>query len=432
MKLLPSRFGGPRSRRGTVLLISLIMAMVMAGMVAAYVTLTRASNRALVETKEETALIFAADAALSQALFLVRMGAEPVIGAPGAPVEIAGAQCTVESVELDGNFHALLATASNGHLRRRIEMLVQITPNTHGFSHSLFGRRGVNLASNVRIDSFDSALGTYAQQVGVSGHAASNASITSNDNVTVSSNCEIWGAIQHGPDSGDTATIAGNSSISDGWAGLDEPVELRPIRLPGIASTGDLVVNQKKLTIGPGRLGYDAMTVNKRCQLTIKGPAVIEMTSFLLQGGGDWIIDATDGPVDIFVKDSFVLSSNSTCSTSSPSASQVRINLLADHDSIDDVTPLVQINSNANFIGALYAPEASLIIDSNFQIYGAVAAEWITMASNTLFHYDEALGRVLIEEGGTPEMISWRPLTLQQERDWRTRYAAELAAASGG
>ena len=52
---------------------------------------------------------------------------------------------------------------------------------------------------------------------------------------------------------------------------------------------------------------------------------------------------------------------------------------------------LVELSSNAEFYGTIYAPEATVSISSNFEIFGAVAADLIEVAANVKIHFDEAL-----------------------------------------
>ena len=71
---------------------------------------------------------------------------------------------------------------------------------------------------------------------------------------------------------------------------------------------------------------------------------------------------------------------------------------------LDDVI----LASNSRFYGTLYAPDAFIDIDSNFELYGSLIAEKVRTASDSRVHYDEALGRVLAPGVDRYTRVSWR------------------------
>lgn len=68
----------------------------------------------------------------------------------------------------------------------------------------------------------------------------------------------------------------------------------------------------------------------------------------------------------------------------------------------------VDLDSNTDLFGTIYAPYAAIDLNSNSISSGAIRGKYITAGSNAKFHYDEALGRL----EGYPvmgyEIISWR------------------------
>jgi len=50
------------------------------------------------------------------------------------------------------------------------------------------------------------------------------------------------------------------------------------------------------------------------------------------------------------------------------------------------------MNSNTDFFGVIYVPEATLAMSANADFYGAIVADYISMSSNAGLHYDESLG----------------------------------------
>ena len=54
---------------------------------------------------------------------------------------------------------------------------------------------------------------------------------------------------------------------------------------------------------------------------------------------------------------------------------------------LDDVA----FDSNAEIYGTIYAPEALIEINSNFELFGALIARRVHLDSRSRVHYDEAL-----------------------------------------
>ena len=67
---------------------------------------------------------------------------------------------------------------------------------------------------------------------------------------------------------------------------------------------------------------------------------------------------------------------------------------------ISAVVSHVQLSSNADFVGAIYAPKITYSLGSNFDVYGSIICGRLTLASNGEIHFDEAL---LYDGEGEPE-----------------------------
>ena len=91
----------------------------------------------------------------------------------------------------------------------------------------------------------------------------------------------------------------------------------------------------------------------------------------------------------------------------------VRINLLSDNVinpevlvDLDDV----DFNSNSKIYGTIYAPNAKVTIDSNFQLFGAMLAREIDLDSNCFIHFDEDLLNATASGPPMFETLCWREL----------------------
>ena len=180
--------------------------------------------------------------------------------------------------------------------------------------------------------------------------------------------------------------------------------------------------------MGPGEFAFDESTLNAGSTLNIIGPATVVFSSLELGQNSMLEVDSTNGAVEIFVVDDFVMGSNTTFAPMDRNPTRVKevtaegevifeaalaLNLLSDNvvnpDANVDLDE-VDFESNAEFYGTLYAPYAIVEINSNFQLFGAMVAREILLDSNSKIHFDESL----LDIGSDDEANAFDPLGLQE------------------
>jgi putative adhesin len=235
--------------------------------------------------------------------------------------------------------------------------------------------------------------------------------VGSNQDIELSSNVGVFGDATPGP-SGVVIDSAPAADVYGATSPADEPVVLDPVVVPSIPLSGGPLTVAGAKTVGPGPVHYKAVTVKAGGTLKIKGPATVVIDDLAVLSNANVIIDSASGPVEIYGTGDFELRSNSTITTLGQHAKDLSVFLTGDTDAFP--APIITLNSNSDFIGTIYAPEADLKLDSNFELFGAVVAESVTLASNSALHFDEDL---LYEDGVEPqyEQLSWRVLSAQEE-----------------
>jgi hypothetical protein len=281
----------------------------------------------------------------------------------------------------------------------------------HGLRRAVVrAARGVLLDSNSFIDSYDSALGDYASQVKAGNDFANeNGDVGSNADIKLASNSEVHGDATPGPghqvfDSAPGAFVSGSTDPAE------EEFELIEIEPPVIASSGTFA-SGIGLTVGPGLVHYDKITMSGGTALKVVGPCTFVVDDLLLKSGASLVFDTSDGEVDVYGTGNFVLSSNTTVVTPSDSAVDVTL-LLSANNMTKTPADKISLASNSQFVGAIYAPKAEVSLGSNFNIYGSVMCGFLDLSSNGEIHYDEAL--MYDGFGSTGEFASmlWRPIAL--------------------
>lgn len=321
-----------------------------------------------------------AEAGLDEAVFALRQGGDGSVGTMSDPVYFGGGLLWVE-VESVGNALLLLRScAMYEEARTTLERLV--FRNDQGlFAATIFSSQPLVLSSNVFVDSYDSTLGTYASQVS-GGYAGDGAIVESNEDVVVESSVEVYGDVHPGMDS--TLEVPGSSEVTGSMQPMAEPRVIPPVTVPAITSSGDLTATGTQV-LAPGDHAFGALAVDVGATLTITGPARVVIDAFEMRSNCELVLDSASGPIELYVSGALVQSSNSTITTTSPSAIDARLNLVGDE------TQVVDLRSNGAFHGVVVAPEATVNVSSNFEIFGAITANAISLASNARIHYDENL-----------------------------------------
>ena len=188
--------------------------------------------------------------------------------------------------------------------------------------------------------------------------------------------------------------------------------QLPPVELPGLNVPGGDLLHKGvvPLILPPGETGYGAIQVGPDAELRIQGPATVEMSSLVLDARASLVIDATAGPVEIFIKKEIVLNSGSTVTTTTEDPTQVTLQVAA----ADKKKTSVQLNASTSFFGYLYAPEAHVEMNSGFEIYGGLACNAATFNKGARIHVDAALSAGGTGSTGGPEVLTWRVIDIPE------------------
>ncbi len=379
-----------RERRGSSMVAVAGIVVVMASMLVASVAVGNARVREQTGHHEDLRSLYVAEAGLTDAVERLQQGLNGTIQS----TNYGGGSYSVAANDIGGGEFALIATGVDGSERTRIELVVE-TVSTPLFAYGAFGDTGLTLDSNAFVDSYDSSDGAYSAQNGngSSAHDHANGTVGSNASITLAQNSSVFGDAIPGPY--DTVSILGNAFVTGTTMSSANLVGLDPITIPTIASSGPLTVSNSTTTSLPsGSHHFENTVVGKQALLRLEGPGTFVFNSFFMNSGSGLEVDATNGPVEIYVLDDFVLNSNTRIASTTENPSDVRFNLLSDNiidpDLMVDVD-LVDFDSNSSLYGTIYAPNAAIEINSNFELFGALIASSIYLDSNARVHFDEAL-----------------------------------------
>ena len=386
---------GRGGRRGAALIYATVVSVAIAGMCVALLTVNLPTSKARAQSQNDQRSFYAAEAGLSDAYMRLTEGVvawpddEPLLlGSAEAPIAFGTTAYWVEVNHLDDHTYSLTSTGIDGAARERLELVLSEEP-TGFFQYAAFGDSGVVVDSNSFVDSFDSSLGPYDSQVkGGHDYAKENGHVGSNGDILLKANTKIHGDAHPGlghvvDDSKPGVLVTGSTDPADA------KMELAAIDVPALASAGTYA-GSSSLVLGPGNVHYSSITMKGHTKLTLVGPATVVVDKFLLKTNAELNFDTTGGPVDLYATGDFVLQSNSSVTTPTDSALDVTLYLSGNNMTKTPATQ-VQLASNAQFVGAIYAPEVKVSLSSNFDIYGSLMCGFVDLSSNTGIHFDEAL-----------------------------------------
>ena len=366
-------------------------------------------------SRRQLEALYLCEAGLHRATADLAAGGTGEVGSQLVPLELGSGTFFVTATDLGDGRTSLIATGTDQGARMSVEVVVRETPSGF-FQWGAFGDEGVTLDSNAMVDSYDSSLGVYEDQDvngnGSDRYARSNGDVGSNSSVGLRSNSGIHGDAIPGP-SGSTS-IVGNAFVTGTTAPATELQTLPSLTVPSFTDLGPLYVGSGTHTLSAGNYAYGATEVNGTAELVIEGPATLVLDSLTLDSNSELWVDATNGPVEIYVINDFVMNSNTTVASRDFVPANLTLNLLSDNvidPGIDIDLDAVDFDSNAKLYGTIFAPHALVEIDSNFELFGALIARRVHLDSNSKIHYDEALASAGAAAGAASlETLCWRVL----------------------
>jgi type II secretory pathway pseudopilin PulG len=415
MKFFEFRNRGRRQRGAALVMIVFAvvgLAALSAGLM--YVGLGRAKEQR--GEQEKMHAEYVCQAGLSQAMYQLQRGLSGNVATQNNPSAWGTSEFWVQEAHVTPTVIRLTSVGTDDTDGARQELTVRAIPNTI-WEYGAFGREFLHMDSNARVDSYNSTLGTYASQAvngsGSDQHALGNGDIGSNGDISLDQNAHVWGDAIAGPSH--MTTILGNAIVDGGTTPATEQVQLPTINVPSYPSLGNWTVNANT-TLAAGNYTYDNLRIGTGRTLTINGPANIVCTNMLLRSNSAIVVNATNGPVNFYVIDDFILEQNGTIHSTTYHPIDVRMYLLSDNVINPEVNvqlDQIDLDSNTSVYGTILAPNAQVIIDSNFQMFGALMSRSLNVTSNARFHFDEALINATAYEIPTYETICWRELPYQ-------------------
>ncbi|MFQ6068947.1 MAG: hypothetical protein ACE5LC_00315 [Candidatus Aminicenantales bacterium] len=278
----------------------------------------------------------------------------PVVEASGS-VSLSGAQKVVKTI--------------------RVELEQDGSPL---FDCGVFADSGVTVDSNVIIQG----------NIGTNGTAPNSIYLRSNSQVLGDAICGPGG------DPESAIYLSGSASISGEKRAASEVKEFPSVEVPtGLPFQGSFYKTSGTTVISEDG-EYSSFILDSNAIVEISGDVTLYVTGeFSLLSNAQLQIQQGSS-LTVYLDAPLNLSSNCEVNTSLQDATKLAFY------GTDNVTGLIELNSNATIYGAVYMPNADLVLSSNIGLVGAIYGKSIELNSNVTVVFDEGLGGLSGPAGG--------------------------------
>lgn len=384
---------------GGALLLATVVVVVISGIVAAYMSFMMINySTASGDVESEMAFVVAEsgiDASLNELNAQIDYASDGLgavrgrLGGPAYEVSIEPSYSGLRRYVLRS------IGAVGGSERRIVGVAVPEGVTADRFANAVFGDFSVEIGTNASVDSYDSREGDYDSKrvnrfrnelyAGARGH------VKSNGTVRVGPNAKVFGDVTAG--SAGEADFVANAHV-EGVAGKSlSPEGVPPIAVPAVEGQGSRsVLPRASLTLDARDHHYASLVVGEGATLKIQGPATVILDDFRVAPGARVVIDGSNGPVTLYGTGAFQLDPAARWESTKKQAGELTLRITTD-TLLSPHLP-VEVDAAGRFYGTIYAPNATLNLDSQMELFGAVSGGRVNLGPSFKVHYDETLAPV--------------------------------------
>lgn len=247
------------------------------------------------------------------------------------------------------------------------------------FEYAAFGKYDLDISNNAHSNSYHSSRGAYhdVNNAGFKGDVGTNGS-----SMVIKNRGYIFGNASVGYNG---EILIENSGGYSGYDSYDNDVYLPPVDIPDsvevIASGGRLNVSGNT-TLPAGDYRFSEIDVSGSGSLILEGDVNIYVDGeFSVTGNGQVTVN---GSTELYVGGDITVWGNGIANTTT-----IPSNLLiyGSGDTDQDIA----LSGDADLYGAIYAPEANVVVDGNGDVYGAITGGDVDLVGGGWIHYDEDL-----------------------------------------
>lgn len=355
------------------------------------------SRRFAIQTSSEITARFAADSGLTKAHYEMNEKLKKVIpwndsGLPEGTDEELPNTDAIYNYAVTGDLDSGYAVESIGEYGLRQRTVRCSLPLQGLFEYAIFGDDYIHIKNGGTIDLYNDA-NDESLQIGTNNILA--------DSIVLKNNALVNGDVVIGAD-GDPdvvidyagGTLTGNTFIMP--TEYDLPQITVPEWLDALPSGGVITTN---ITISSSAK-YDKINLGNNKIITINAPVSLYIIGdIILKNSAELrIIKGSDASLILYVGGNIVVDNSAMINNLTEDATLLKIYGLEGCESI-------VLKNDTDFYGAIYAPNASIVMMNSGDVYGSVIGKSVDQKNAADFHYDVSLKEVSIEEEGVRFVI---------------------------
>jgi hypothetical protein len=397
-----------RARNGAALVLTLVVIVVLVLVGQGLLALTFKAHERSEDHKDFVLSQCAADAGVERALFLMNERLSGPWSGSDLPAEtnqtIAGVDATYSfTVESDGSGGYIVnpSTGVSGDETRTIYAGLGLKSP---FEHAILVKETIDLKADTIIDAVNSNVSLNPADVNEDAPIGTSSTVEAS--ITLHSGIVVNGPVFVGP-GGDTETVIKDLGGTTGQHYVLGQMPLFPVVVPpsSLVLKDPVDITNDTQVITPTESGeYPYIDMGNSSYLVAQdGDVVIYVTGDILMGQGSELIVKPNSTLTIYFDGDFIAGNSNGIN------SENKVPYALKFYATSGGYQKVELKAKGDFYGAVYAPNADVLIHNAGDIYGAIVGETFTMMNSGTFYYDAALSDANVgDEGVQFKVTSWR------------------------
>jgi len=385
-KLLQSK------KRGSAIPLAVVAVVILLAMGTGLLSLGLHSRIISIRTASDIAARSAADAGLIKALFEMneKLKVKPWDGSslPQA-TNISLPNCdAVFSYTVTGDLSSGYTVESTG-IFNQAQRTVSCTLQLQGpFEAAIFTKDGIQLNNSAVVDWYNNTEDDKIMQIGTNN--------TASGSVVLRNSAIVCGDVVVGM-GGDPSVVINDygATVTGDTRALTERYVMQPITVPewleSLSSSGAIPNDTNDTTITTSAR-YSSIDLGNSETVTISGGDIIlYITGDIILGNSAELGIENDASLVLYLGGDFEGKNSSTINNETQDPQKLKIYCL---DSCENM----RFKNSGDFYGAIYAPNADVVMDNSANIYGSVISKSFDQRNSGTFNYDVTLRDVSIND----------------------------------
>jgi hypothetical protein len=409
------KFSSNKRERGSVLVTTLIVCVVIGTLLASYLTLLSSRYKLTERSKCWNTAIPVLEAGLEEALthlhddpnspsangwIAATVGGQPVYTkqrhfSDGSYFYVTIYNATANNPLIYSQGFVPSPLSSSQYISRMVKVGTTNPPNT--FSRALAATGPITMSGGGVVDGFDSRIGSYDSTTNRYANGGLATDSTASPAVKVGT-AQVYGTVTTGPGGtisvsggavGDVAWNASHSGIEPGWTNNNMnvafPSNAPPSGGPFFAPLPATAVGGSNITWVPtGTYQMSSFTSSQdKKPMIVTGNVTLWVTGDLTVSGSGYIWIMPGASLTLYVGGTTTISGGGVVNGAGLASDFTYIGLSSNTS--------ITYSGSAAFIGTVNAPQAALTISGSAGAYGAAIVKTATISGGAGFHYDQSL-----------------------------------------